>query len=422
MISMAYINGTTSDDMYRSTDLLKEMNYMESCMDSFNKEWSIFESIQDNAIFEASLYGTDINENAVYTEAVSDILKKIGDAVISLCKKFVDFVNKIITNIKSLGFNKKSDIAKIESLIKLHPEMKNEVILHADDLNLNDMKSLKELDKAFDELMAMSKKKDIKPGSMRDHWEKAMKKFENIDKQRAAKIAIGTAAVTTAVITLVTVVPKIKSAYSGAEKSANEAMDSRKKKSDALVRNIDALKKAGVNPEEMGKLEICVKANQVLNGEYSKALEKNQSKLQKTESKVIKCIDKLTGKSGYGKDAVKSVDLIKGLRDDEDNRKIAQEVSKATQVKTAQLNAELNHRRANADAYNNLELGKLRATRRERLNFENDKADYSDYLRKSATSVSDKLNDMENTYQAKQLFNKNHPKTKRKFKLKPKSN
>ena len=111
MISMAYINGTTSDDMYRSTDLLKEMNYMESCMDSFNKEWSIFESIQDNAIFEASLYGTDINENAVYTEAASDILKKIGDAVISLCKKFVDFVNKIITNIKSLGFNKKSDIA-----------------------------------------------------------------------------------------------------------------------------------------------------------------------------------------------------------------------------------------------------------------------------------------------------------------------
>ena len=95
----------------------------------------------------------------VYEAGKKNIFTKIGEMVIALYKKFVETIDNIIDKIKTNIFNKKSDLQKLDILMKKHPELKKEEektlqeALKDGIFDLRDIESLKKLDESFDEIL-----------------------------------------------------------------------------------------------------------------------------------------------------------------------------------------------------------------------------------------------------------------------------
>ena len=114
------------------------------------------------------------------------IITKIGNAIINIFKSFINFLKGFKKSFSEKGFGNKSDIEKIEIMVKKHPALKEKILANAKDLNLKDIQSLAELEKAMDEIMRMQNPKSIK--------EKVKKTKEKI----AGGVAIAAGTVTVA--------------------------------------------------------------------------------------------------------------------------------------------------------------------------------------------------------------------------------
>ena len=86
--------------------------------------------------------------------AQKSLLEKIGDAVIAIFKQFEKLIDNICDTIKNFAIKKKTDVQKMEMMLDRHPEFKDEVVcaFNKGAMDLSDVKSLKELDKAFDDI------------------------------------------------------------------------------------------------------------------------------------------------------------------------------------------------------------------------------------------------------------------------------
>lgn len=209
MIRMNYINDTYA---FESDNIVRSYNkYLDSCLDDMEPVFSEYSLICDKIDLELMMMESTSEENMIiYEEAKKSFLQKVGEKILELRDKFIEFVDKMIDKIKTFTFNHSSNEQKLKKLLKEHPEFKNDTLMAVREgtLNLNNIRSFKELNDDFDKIMDMIKKGNVDPNSLKGKIDAAIEKHEKKLK-KAAEIAGATTAVITAAVALATITGKI---------------------------------------------------------------------------------------------------------------------------------------------------------------------------------------------------------------------
>lgn len=237
MIRMDYINDTYT---FESDDILRPYSkYLNSCLDDMEPVFSEYSLVCDKIDLELMMMES-VSETTmmIYEDAKKSFLQRVGEKILELRDKFMEFVNKMIDKIKTFSFNHKSNEQKLQKLLKEHPEFKNDTLMAVREgtLNLNNIKSFKELNDNFDEILRLAKKGDIDPDSLRGKIEAAKEKHEKKLK-KAAEIAGAATAIITAGVALATIGSKI----SDAKKKTQEFGDCERKRDQEAYNAIYAI-------------------------------------------------------------------------------------------------------------------------------------------------------------------------------------
>lgn len=222
MIRMDYINDTY---IFESDNILKSYNkYLDSCLDDIQPVFSEYSLICDKIDLELMVMESASEENMmVYEEAKKSFLQKVGEKILEIRDKFIEFIDKIIDKIKTFSFNHKSNEQKLRKLLKEHPEFKNDTLMVIKDgtLNLDNIKSLKELNDNFDEIIKLAKKGNVDPNSLKGKFEEAKEKYEKRLK-KTAEVAKNASIIITASLALATFGPKLMEWMKKMENSKKE--------------------------------------------------------------------------------------------------------------------------------------------------------------------------------------------------------
>jgi hypothetical protein len=297
MISIGYVNNTLTpmtDMLFR--EYAAEMDVINSDIDFICYDMTMFE---ERVNIEQEITGS-VNDTLMleYEEKKKNFFQKIGEAIITIFEKVRAAIQSAIDKVKEIAFGSKSDLQKLDTLIKKHPELKDEVVcaFNSGALDMKDIKSLKELDTAFEEVMRMSKEKDIDPSTLKGKWEKAKKKFQEDEKTwNVSKIANVTKTVLTAgtaVLTLGGVLKKNKDYLekSHRENKALEAeLEAQLRKEGAITATDPSTGKGGT-----GKWTALLQITRERNGYHDAARMRNLSLLERMQNGVAKILDKFT--------------------------------------------------------------------------------------------------------------------------------
>ena len=246
MIRMNYINDTYA---FESDNIVRSYNkYLDSCLDDMEPVFSEYSLICDKIDLELMMMESTSEENMIiYEEAKKSFLQKVGEKILELRDKFIEFVDKMIDKIKTFTFNHSSNEQKLKKLLKEHPEFKNDTLLAVREgtLNLNNIRSFKELNDDFDKIMDMIKKGNVDPNSLKGKIDAAIEKHEKKLK-KAAEIAGATTAVITAAVALATISGKI----ADNKKKAIEFKDCERKWDKEAYDTLFSIKTTKVSKEE----------------------------------------------------------------------------------------------------------------------------------------------------------------------------
>lgn len=313
MISLEYVNGSISletEEVCRPFE-----SFMESYKNDINKMFADFGILEERVTLESAIMGS-VPESTmiVYESEKKNIFTKIGEMVVAIYKKFIEFIDSMIDKIKTYSFQKKSDLQKLEVLLKNHPDLKNEAIaaFNKGALDLQDVRSLKELDEAFDEIIKLSKKKDIDPKSLRGKWEKAKEKFEKDEKSwKIVKIAAATTAVISAAVAVKTLPAVLAKHKNNLEKD----------KQDSKAREAKVLETLKQNHEDdindMGKQRLILEINRELHEKHTLVRKENLSVIEKLANGITKLIDKFDKDNNGAKRLISDLTETKKRLDDD---------------------------------------------------------------------------------------------------------
>ena len=308
MISIGYVNNTLTpmtdmlfreysdeiNDIYDNTNnICYEMSLLE---ERVNIEQEITGSVDDTLVLE-------------YEEKKKNFFQKIGEAIITIFEKIRTAIQSAIDKIKEIAFGSKSDLQKLDALIKKHPELRNEVVaaFNSGALDMKDIKSLKELDAAFEEILRMSKEKDIDPNTLKGKWEKAKKKF-NEDEKTWKIVKVGAAATT--VITAI----KAVVTFNGVLRKNRDMLQESNAKNKELEAEIEKTLTAGgflYKKDKNGNTIYDKNGSEVIvgyhtamlqilrerNGFHDAARMKNLTLIEHMQNGIAKFLDKFTPKS-----------------------------------------------------------------------------------------------------------------------------
>lgn len=362
MISIGYVNNTLTpmtdmlfreysdeiNDIYDSTNnICYEMSLLE---ERVNIEQEITGSVDDTLVLE-------------YEEKKKNFFQKIGEAIITIFEKIRTAIQSAIDKIKEIAFGSKSDLQKLDTLIKKHPELKNEAIcaFNSGALDMKDIKSLKELDAAFEEIIRMSKEKDIDPNTLKGKWEKAKKKF-NEDEKTWKIVKVGAAATT--VITAI----KAVVTFNGVLRKNRDMLQESNAKNKELEAEIEKTLTAGgflYKKDKNGNTIYDKNGSEVMvgyhtamlqilrerNGFHDAARMKNLTLIEHMQNGIAKFLDKFTPKSKTDRlySDYSTERIIKGKKEKDEMDKNKKQVESET---NARLTATLNHRKNNESDYN----------------------------------------------------------------------
>ena len=233
----------------------------------------------------------------------------MSETVIAIFEKIRAAIQSAIDKIKEIAFGSKSDLQKLDALIKKHPELKNEAVcaFNSGALEMKDIKSLKELDSAFEEIIRMSKEKDVDPNTLKGKWEKAKKKFNEDEKTwKIVKVGAATATVIKAI--------QVVATFNGVlRKNRDMLQESNAKNKEIEAEIADSLSSEGVlskkdknglpkydkNGSEV-KVGYHTAMLQILrerNGFHDAARMKNLTLIEHMQNGIAKFLDKFTPKS-----------------------------------------------------------------------------------------------------------------------------
>ena len=340
MISLEYVNGSytrETDALCKPFELFLETSKRE--MDQMFAEFSI---VEEKVLLESAIMGT-VQEPVmmVYEEGKKNIFTKIGEAIVSIYKKLVEFIDTAIDKIKTYAFDKKSDIQKLEVLIKKHPDLKNEAIgaFNSGALDLQDVKSLKDLDSTFEEILKMAKKKDVDPNTLRGKWEKAKEKFEKDEKSwKVVKVAAATTTIISAAVaikTLPALLVKHKNEY------AKNKEDLKTREAETLA----ILKEKGTVNEDTGLTRLLLEITREHAGKHMDVRKGNLSLIEKMFNGITNLIDKFDKDGNAAKRYVADLEETKLRADKKDEQPSHRERMK-------EIRDTAYHQQAGRDAYN----------------------------------------------------------------------
>ena len=290
MINIRYVNNISP--LYTESDITAYENDIESCYHEIENDLDNLSYIETRYTMESMIYGDSTTVYLTESEK-KNIFTKIGEALIKAGKIFVEAIQKIIEKIKNIGFKSKTDLEKLEELKKKNPSLVNEIQVQFDNgaLDLADIKSLKELNSAWDDIYKLSKRADVDEKTLRGKWNKAMDKFDKDSKSwGVVKVATATTAVVGAIVAVKTLIPKCKEA----QQKATELERSNLKDQQDLLK---ILEKENPNAGTWGKYRFLLEANRAKQGKTLEVCKNRVSILQTLQNKVASAIDKVTGKT-----------------------------------------------------------------------------------------------------------------------------
>ena len=207
MISVNYVNNNKQEPLYLSP-LYKVEREINSIMDDVEVAYQEYV----NAINMYDLDSTFLEKDNIdpkKASAVEDTEKnfvsKLGASVISIFKKAIAFISDLLNKIKDKFGGNKEKFSKAAAICNQNPKLKNyltdevKAAIDRGDMNIIDIKALAELDKQYEELVKLSKKKDIDPNSLKGRWEAAKRKFESVDKAPIVKGILAVAGIITTI-------------------------------------------------------------------------------------------------------------------------------------------------------------------------------------------------------------------------------
>ena len=336
MVSIAYINGTqdvllsemAEDSFTNQSNLI--INAVEAALiDYHNKTNSLF--------VEKDIMGELSDEKKLILEKEEkSLVTKVGESIIKFFKMVESTFDKIITKFKEMiSGDKSKDIDKMEYLIKKHPKLEEEIKLYFKENppKLNDLKTLSELDSLVDDIVKMGKKSD--PKSIRGRWEKIKEKLSQSNKSPAI---IATASVVTIL---------------GLKKAVYDNMDHAQKIKKKTGEAYERLSNSGAITDDTGVATSNLKILQDIYGHTSKALNQNQTVLDKSINGVAGVIDKFFSKNKKAQYHYDKKEITR-RSNEEKNQAIIDKTREAIAVKTAQVDSDLNYRLGHRDQYNTL--------------------------------------------------------------------
>ena len=342
MISIGYVNNTLTP----MTDMLfrEYADEINDLYDDINFTCCEMALVEERVDIEQEITGS-VNDTLMleYEEKKKNFFQKIGEAIITIFEKIRAAIQSAIDKVKEIAFGSKSDLQKLDTLIKKHPELKDEVVaaFNSGALDMKDIKSLKELDDAFEEVIRMSKEKDIDPNTLKGKWEKAKKKFQEDEKSwNISKIANVTKTVLTAGTVVLTFGGVLKKNKDYLEKSHREnkaleaELEAQLRKEGAITAADPSTGKGGT-----GKWTALLQITRERNGYHDAARMKNLSLLERMQNGVAKILDKFTSSKQKAKlfndyDTERKINDAKKKQDHDD------QVSLAADIETAKQNAQ----------------------------------------------------------------------------------
>ena len=184
MISMAYVNGDRPVLLASDPYLLLERAIAQSNAE-IEEAVSSFINISEYYTFESELMGELDEEKSLFMESKGkNIFEKIGNAIIEIFKKLGDLIKSVKQKFKDMRFKTKGAIEKIDIVCKDNPELKDKVICayNKGDLKVADIKTMKEMESAIDEIFKLARQKDVDPKTLRGKFEALKKKAKESDK------------------------------------------------------------------------------------------------------------------------------------------------------------------------------------------------------------------------------------------------
>lgn len=306
MISSSYVNGSIVDiPAYDPFNLFE--SEIDTIMDTVNTAYLEYKAAIDEynlsvEFFEAS---DDAKKDNV-SGAKTNFVDKLGSAIIEVGKKALAFINNIISKIQDSLFGNKSDMAKVSALCKKNPDMADDInkAFREGKLQVADLKNIKELEDAYDEIMRLAKQENVDPNTLRGKWAAAKKKFGNLSESdiiKGATTAVGVAAAGTGLVLSIGKLPEaiynikhfkevMKDKTELAELTLSKARDSAE---EAKIK-LDTAKKSAALSDETNKYKLS-------EAKYKEAKAKDEAETASmnkgiTASKVVKSIaDNLKG-------------------------------------------------------------------------------------------------------------------------------
>ena len=342
MISIGYVNNTLTpmtDMLFR--EYSDEINGIYDNTDSICYEMSLLE---ERVNIEQEITGS-VDETLMleYEEKKKNFFQKIGETVIAIFEKIRAAIQSAIDKIKEIAFGSKSDLQKLDALIKKHPELKNEAVcaFNSGALEMKDIKSLKELDSAFEEIIRMSKEKDVDPNTLKGKWEKAKKKFNEDEKTwKIVKVGAATATVIKAI--------QVVATFNGVLRKNRDMLQESNAKNKELEAEIEnrlsaegVLSKKDKNGSEVrvGYHTAMLQILRERNGFHDAARMKNLTLIEHMQNGIAKFLDKFTPKSKTDRlysdySTERRINDAKKTQDHDD------QVSLAADIETAKQNAQ----------------------------------------------------------------------------------
>lgn len=312
MISLAFVNGERGTLLASDPFLMFEKAILDADKE-IDEALASYNEKNEKYTFESSLMGEQDEEMEAFLEAEgANIFDKIGNKVIEIFKKFQEMINNLIQGFKDLRFRHKSYDDKLEYIKKQNPQYADAIIakIQSNELAITDIKGLADIQKAYNEIIEMSKKKEIDPNTLRGKVEAFKKKCENIDRSALVKVAKAAAVV----IGVGTAALQFKKQVLDVQKTTNDINKMGKESYENLMSSFNELKKMDggkyVDPNALTKAEIDRNLYNYYQGKLSKMISRDSKTVGKLSNPIEAFIRK------HGEKAAK--DRVNALTKDAD--------------------------------------------------------------------------------------------------------
>lgn len=359
-----FVSGSVSIDMDAA---LNEYNsFMESCDNEIDTMFAEFNMMHEKVMLESEIMDSVPEDMMmVYEAGKSNIFTKIGEFVIKIFTKIKEFIDKGIAKLKEITFKSKSDMQKIDIFLKKNPHLKNEEIDIFKDavskgaINFDNIKNVKDVSIAFNELIELSKKKDIDPKSFRGRVEKFKEKLKNLDK---STVVVGVSAIGTvggAILYIKKFMPDMVRATNTLNEQ-KKILDENKANALERLRTLKKTVKIDKNAtgtkevinDEIGIAELTLQITRLLSNKISAVTNDNVNFFTKMANGIAKLADMLNPDSkAAAKRLMHNLDDVKKNKEKDEEKELEDRKKQVKEETLARKEAEREDHKNHAEEY-----------------------------------------------------------------------